>query len=395
MNSTSATLDRVQQSPSGDSRYVANNAAARGGLDLRDQRSKRFRLLDRLQVVTDLDRLTHCRRDRSFGSEFVGIVQRDGLSSYAGLQTCGSVWACPVDSAKVRHQRTLQLADVVERHLASGGGLTFPTLTLAHVKRDALADTLGHLYEGWRYVTGHRDYRQLRARLGIEHVCKTVEITHGYNGWHPHIHGLMFSTADLSEDLTKDVMATLWKHWNAYAEKNRLRVLVPHRAVVVKRVEMSTEQGMANLADYLFKVQDGYGIAAELVRADMKRGRSKHRVPFQIAEGAVSGKRPADLALWHEYEAATHGRRVMDWTKGSARALGLGETDEQIAAAVHGDLLYDLTPYEWELVLRYRRRGHLLNVADVRGADGVAQTIEALRRRDIYEDRKRSRKARA
>ncbi len=49
------------------------------------------------------------------------------------------------------------------------------------------------------------------------------------------------------------------------------------------------DQGVAALAEYLFKVQDGYGIAAELVRADLKRARRKvARVPFQIAEGAAA-----------------------------------------------------------------------------------------------------------
>ncbi len=37
------------------------------------------------------------------------------------------------------------------------------------------------------------------------------------------------------------------------------------------------------------------------------------------------------------------------------------------------ELLYDLTPYEWSLVLRYRRRGYLLNIADSNGQNGVAR----------------------
>ncbi len=145
------------------------------------------------------------------------------------------------------------------------------------------------------------------------------------------------------------------------------------------------DQGVAALAEYLFKVQDGYGIAAELVRADLKRGRRKvARVPFQIAEGAAAGNR-TDLALWLEYETATKGRRVMDWTKGSAAALGMDQSDEDLAAAETGDLVYDLTAYEWSLVVRYRRRGHLLNVSDRHGRDGIERAIAALRRRDRYE----------
>ncbi len=157
--------------------------------------------------------------------------------------------------------------------------------------------------------------------------------------------------------------------------------------MLVKRVQLNTDQGVAALAEYLFKIQDGYGIAAELVRADLKRGRRKvARVPFQIAEGAAAGHR-TDLALWLEYEAATKGRRVMDWTKGSAAALGMDQPDEDLAAGEAGDLVYDLTAYEWSLVVRYRRRGHLLNVSDRHGRDGVERAVAALRRRDHYEGR--------
>jgi hypothetical protein len=394
MTTTLAPMEVVGASPGRRSRYFANNAAADTALDLQDARSKRFRLLDRLQGITQLDRLSHCRRHPHGQAEFVGIVTRDGMSSYSGLQTCGSVWACPVDSAKVRHARTLSLAGAVLDHLDQGGGLLFPTLTLAHRRSDPLAVTLGHLLDGWRYVTGHRDYRTLRTQLSIDHVCKAVEITHGLNGWHPHLHGLMFTATNLSESDQARVRSTLWTLWNRYAETHGLRVLNESRAVVCKRVEVTSDKGIAALAEYLFKVQDGYGIAAELVRADLKRGRAKRsRVPFQIAESACAGN-SHDRTLWLEYEAATKGRRVLDWTKGSAAALGLDQADDDLAAAddPSADLLYDLTPHEWSLVVRYRRRGHLLNVADQSGREGVAEAVAALRRRDRYEAAKAARK---
>ncbi len=394
---TTLASERAQgASPGRRSRYSANNAAGSSGLDLQQARSKRFQLLDRLQAVTTLDRLSHCRRHPHGQAEFVAIVTNgDGLSSYSGLQTCGSVWACPVDSAKIRHTRTLALSGVVLDWLDQGGGLLFPTLTLAHRKGDPLAATLGHLYEGWRYVTGHSQYRYLRSTLAISHVCKAVEITHGRNGWHPHLHGLMFGRAEFTHQQNDLVRSTLWTLWNRYAEANDLRVLAESRAVVSKRVEVQSDQGVAALAEYLFKVQDGYGIAAELVRADLKRGRVKRsRVPFQIAESAVLGNR-ADLDLWQEYERTTKGRRVIDWTKGSASVLGLDQADDDIAAANEADasLLYDLTLHEWSLVVRYRRRGYLLNVADKTGREGVEAAVSALRRRDRYEAARAARKA--
>ncbi len=91
-------------------------------------------------------------------------------------------------------------------------------------------------------------------------------------------------------------------------------------------------EGLAALAEYLFKVQDGYGLAAEVLRGDRKTGKRGSRVPFQIAECTVAGDR-RDLTLWHEYEAATHGRHVLDWSRGSARVLGMHGTDDDVARA--------------------------------------------------------------
>ncbi len=390
----SSRAGSVQERPVGRSRSFANTAAADGGLGQREARSRRFQLLDRLGRVTTLKRLSHCRRDRAYDAEWVGIVSRYGLAAYAGLQTCGSAWACPVCSAKVRHQRTLALSCAVLDWVGAGGGLIFPTITLAHIKADRLDSTLGHLLASWRQVSAHRRWKALRVDLGIDHVCRAVETPYGRNGWHPHLHVLLFTRAPLITSQLGAVQDCLWTLHNRYAEQHSLRVLLPSRAVLTRQVDIATERGLAALAEYLFKVQDGYGIAAEVLRGDRKTGKRGSRAPFQIAERAVAGDR-RDLTLWHEYEAATHGRHVLDWSRGSARALGMHGTDDDVVRApVEGaELLYDLTPYEWSLVLRYRRRGYLLNVVDSDGREGVVRALEALRRRDRHEDRKTQRKA--
>ncbi|MGN6600792.1 MAG: protein rep, partial [Actinomycetes bacterium] len=210
-------LDSSQASPRRRSRYVAENAATEAGsaarsgpLDLAEQRSARLRLLDRLQSVTTLDRLTHCRVHRAYGWEFVGIVKREGLASYAGLQTCESPWVCPMCSAKIRHRRALALSRAVVDWVGTGGGLLFPTLTLAHLKRDGLDVTLGHLLAAWRSVMKSGTWRRLCKRLGLAHSVRAVEVTYGLNGWHPHLHVLLFTVAALDDDQAEEVRSVLF-----------------------------------------------------------------------------------------------------------------------------------------------------------------------------------------
>jgi hypothetical protein len=357
-------------------------------------RSRRFKLLDGLQRGTSdasvLPRLSHCRRDPHGMAEFVGIVAGQQGSAYTGLQTCGSVWACPIDSAKVRHDRALRLSRCVVNWADAGGGLVFPTMTLAHVSGDSLAKTFGHLLAGWRFVVSSRAYKRLKKRLGIEHVCRAVEITHGFNGWHPHLHLLFFTIRPLTRAELLDVWAVLLGVWQTYVELNDLRPIDSRRGVYVKAVNLDSEKGLETLGEYLSKTQDGYGIAAELVRGDLKKGRSKKaRSPFALAEAAIAGDARA-LALWREYEVVTKGRHALELSPASKTALGWGEDlpDDQVAASEDGGLIWDLTPAEWALVVRYRRRGYLLNVADLSGREGVQGAVSALRRRERHDGRK-------
>lgn len=402
MTTTHAAVEAVQGAPEGRSRYFAESAAtsqvgaATGTLsDLQKQRSQRLRLLGAIQRFTTLDRVTHCRVHRAWGWEFVGIVQRDGLAQYAGLQTCESPWVCPPDSARIRHRRALGLSRAVVDWVGAGGGLLFPTLTLAHLRRDPLEATLGHLLTAWRYVVSNGTYKRLCKRLGIAHSVRAVEITYGRNGWHPHLHLLLFTVRDLTDEEAEEVRSVLFTLWLRYVERHQLRLVSESRAVLVRRAGLDDEGRLEALGKYLAKVQDGYGIAAEVVRGDVKRGRKAARSPFQIAESAAGGNREC-LRLWAEYEQTTHGRHVLEWSKGAKVALGYDEqADDEAAQADDQDLdnlVYDLTPYEWSLVVRYRRRGYLLNAADNGGPAAVQAALDALRRRDRYEAAKAARK---
>jgi hypothetical protein len=345
--------------------------------------------------VTSLDRVNHCRRDPHGQSEFVGIVSGDQGAAYTGLQTCTSLWACPVCSAKVRHERALRIARCALNWASDGGGLVFPTLTLAHRKSDSLADTLGHLLGAWKAVSRSGTYRRVCRRLGVRHSIRAVEITYGYNGWHPHLHLLLFTQSDLSPADLRDYWATVLRIWQAYVERHHLRPIDPSRAVYVKAASLTSRKGLEVLGEYLSKAQDGYGIAAEMVRGDLKRGRSKaSRSPFALAESAVAGDREA-LRLWREYEQTTKGRHVLEVSQGAKAALGWGEdlTDEEVTQQEDGGLVFDLTPHEWSLVVRYRRRGYLLNVADLAGRPAVEAAVASLRRRETYEAAKAARKA--
>ena len=122
----------------------------------------------------------------------------DGNVFTSGLSTCGSVWSCPSCSFKIRVKRALEIALAIVVHLARGGGVLFMTFTMSHERGEELADVWDILTDGWSYMTSGEQWQAIKERFGIVGWIKSTEVTHGRNGWHPHLHVLVFTERPLS-----------------------------------------------------------------------------------------------------------------------------------------------------------------------------------------------------
>lgn len=291
------------------------------------------------------DRLRKCGRVGLLGGSG-GVIKRrpaaDGsgyVAYWGGLVQCGSIWACPVCSAKIRYRRGLHLAAILEAHLAAGGGALFLTATIRHNYLMPLAATFETVSKAWRGVTSGSSWQRDREQYGITAWVRSVEITHTETrrdgqrgaGWHPHIHTIILTERPLTlcehcdgnrskcDPSTCERVAlenTLWTRWHRRA-----------RAVGGPEMAPSRERGIrldplrnTEVAHYLTKIQDREGealsrAARELARADTKTGRAGSRTPFQIlADTGLPGRPGARaVALWQEYEAVSKGKRAMAW----------------------------------------------------------------------------------
>ncbi|MEU4541690.1 protein rep [Streptosporangium sp. NPDC023825] len=293
-------------------------------------------------------------------------LAKQGPSFFSGVESCGRIWLCPVCSAKVRNRRGDEVAEGVGRWIGQGHDAHFFTATLPHDHGDALAASLGVLTDTWRWMTSHKAYKAAKRRFGVVGTIKAVEVTHGRNGWHPHIHAVVLvetaiETLSLFDWYAR--MDALWadglvRHgWSPGRQPYRFRALP---------VQLG-DSGRA-LAAYVTKVQDA-GLGNELARADLKSSKKSSRTPFQIlADFGTSGD-VQDLDLWHEYESATQGKSAIRWSRG-LRALVLPDvaelTDDEIAAEEQeGEDIAVILPHTW-----YR-------ICDVPGAPtAVKEAIE-------------------
>jgi len=103
----------------------------------------------------------------------------------AGIATCGSPWACPACAPALGHRRGEALARALERLQALGYRIAHVVLTVQHTRGDSLAGLRRVLSEVWRRVVGHRRVKKLWSGVAW---YRSVEITYGRHGWHPHFH---------------------------------------------------------------------------------------------------------------------------------------------------------------------------------------------------------------
>lgn len=315
----------------------------------RSRRSDRYASREFLWSESTLKRVRHCGRYRT-GAGDVQVRNVEGTGYYGGLQTCGSIWACPVCSAKIRNTRADEISGSVVRHINAGGGAIFVTLTVPHYAPERLSETFSLVASIFRRSISGAAWVNARERYGVLGTIRAIEVTHGENGWHPHLHVLVIlrdpSTADA-------VSAWFSERWRKVAEGYGRR---PDPSIgAVARLVSDPEA----VAAYVAKVQDPIGLGAELARSDLKDGRRRSsRTPFAILRSARTTGDVADRDLWREYEAATHGRQAITWSAG-LRALLVGaeevESDEEIASAeVGGDLVGFVDAEAWSVLTRTR-----------------------------------------
>jgi hypothetical protein len=113
-----------------------------------------------------------------------------------GTHACGSVWECPVCHGRVSASRALEVTEFAREARARGFELRMETLTLRHAWSHELEDTAAVCADAYRAVLQSRAVRELRRRERW-HMVRALEVTHGANGWHPHLHVLIAIEAPL------------------------------------------------------------------------------------------------------------------------------------------------------------------------------------------------------
>lgn len=292
---------------------------------------------------SQLWRVSNVKGIRKCGRTPIGAVTvRHGEhgAGFGGVATCGSVWACPVCSAKILHTRQEDVRAAVAAHLADpalGRQLAMATLTIRHRAGDPLQTLWNAVSKAWAAVTSGKVWQAERDRYGLAGWLRVVEVTEGRNGWHVHVHALLFldrADTPAGQVTPREIDAwtgSMFGRWSRAVQRLDLAAPLP-RAQDVHLVHGEAEP----LAAYFTKATDlgiAQAVALEFTRSATKTSRSSSsRSPWGILDGVMTGDID-ELSRWHEYERASRGRRQMTWSRGLRDRLELAPeiSDEEAA----------------------------------------------------------------
>jgi hypothetical protein len=337
-----------------------------------DTRVARFSLQSVARSILPESRTAKCLRIRAFNSDVqVWKHYEHGTAAYAGLQTCGSVWACAVCAAKVAERRRVELQAAMATHKARAGAVTLLTLTTPHQKTDKLSELLENQSKALKRFWSDRSVIAVFKEMGTIGHVRALEVTHGRkspsnNGWHPHYHCLMFcgSGVDLSRfdgPQMKDWQVRLYLRWAACCLKSGLGE--PSYAHGLK-LDDGTKAG-----NYAAK----WGLEDEMTKGHTKKA-LHGETPFDFLRAYLAdGSDRQAAALFKEFAQTFKGKRQLSWSRGLKAMFAIEEiTDEELATKVEESavLFATLTMDQWRDVLK---------------VDGRATVLEITARASLYE----------
>ena len=293
-------------------------------------------------------------------------------ASYSGLVTCGSVWACAICAAKIQERRRGEIEQGMGAMAAAGFTPIMATFTFPHVRFDSLRDLLQRQALAFKFLRKGRQWDQLKKSIAFGGLIRSLETTHGQNGWHPHTHELWF-VRDVNIAQLRCDLAKLWAS-------------ACHRAGLLKdqfdpaffcySVDV---RGDVDSGDYLAKQDDSrrWGMADEVAKASSKAGRAKGVHPHHFL---VRGD-PGDDRLYLEFVYAMKGKRQLFWSPGLKATCGIGDVEDETLAAEPepGAVLLAAIPAPaWNYVVGNDALCEVLDAAELGGFDAVTDLLRSL-----------------
>lgn len=286
---------------------------------------------------------------------------------FKGLAVCGSVWFCPVCAAKITERRRVELSMAIARSEHVDLIPYMLTLTVRHHKQQSLSLILERFGKARRTMLNREQWKSWAKRIRLEGSVRSLEVTHGENGWHVHTHEILFCRFG-EEPRAQDILSA----WQKACVDSGLECPDVHG------VDIKT--GDEEIGNYISK----WGMDAELTKSMSKRGRNGNRSPWDFLRDYFTGGDEADADLFRAYAKAFKHKRQLVWSDGLRDLLGLKVecSDHELAEEIENGsvLLGSLSVKQWRTIIKFNKEGEVLHLAlsGIEAVNGYVEYLESL-----------------
>lgn len=333
-----------------------------------ERRAERYSLKAVVDGMYPRSRLSACHKNRLPGHQ-IKILTDDLLkrAHYAGAMQCGSVWACPLCAAKITERRRAELSGAMVVAKAKGWFPYLATFTTPHKFGDDCKLLVDRQQKAWRAMLQSRRYQKLRKLMGVMGHIRALEVTHGVNGFHPHMHVLVFLNENWVPGSVEKLMCPVWQD-----------------ACERVGLERPSESHGCRVDDgsWAERYATKWGLEDEITRGHQKTSRGeKGTTPWGLLRDIRETDSQESRELFRAYLEAFKGRRQLYWSTGLREALGVEDkTDQELVEAQveHASLLAEITLDQWRFIYRHKLRAWCLDMAEKNPADLLAW-LEAIK----------------
>lgn len=347
---------------------------------IRSARTKRFDLLKSIRKIylregtnqglvipAEYHRTTNCKH--AMTASEVGLHRcpdpsRKNASKgfYTGLQTCGSVWTCPICANRIQEVRRVEIATAMTHFYAAKKQAAMVTFTFPHQAANTLHELLKKQSEALHDFRGGRAWSTFKTKVGFEGLIRSLEITRGPNGWHPHTHELWFIDEKIDEAEFINFVNERWlksciKSGLVDAEDENKQASFLKHSVDIKF--------NCNTSDYIAKydAKENWGVDREMAKSSSKKGKLSGMHPFELAYSGYD-------KLFLEYTKAIKGKAQLFWTRGLKERVGLLDIDDNEISENENldneleEVVGKLFRTQWQTVLKNDLRAKILEMIE-------------------------------
>ncbi len=278
---------------------------------------------------------------------------------------------CPVCAAKISEFRRQHLCKAVADWTAAGGAILMLSQTAPHQRNDELIGLLDKFGKGRVLMHNRKAWRTWAERNGLAGSVRALEVNYGFeNGWHVHIHELLFFNPGADPDRFR-IHAELYYQWKDACLSVGLREPTFRRGIDVRD------------GRYAARYAAKWGIESEITKSHIKHARDGNYGPFDILEEYGKGKKIFG-GLYQTYADAFFRKKQLQWSHALWKLLHPSgekeQTDQEVAERISDDAAFlgSLDRKQWSMIVAAEKRGEVLEIAATKGWLGVLEFIEEL-----------------